>query len=89
MKLFSVFGKQLFGANYEGLKRQAEKLFGFEVVNNYDWIKDINVLDFLRDYDKVVENFEDAILRPKVVGLKTGKIYNLARDLSCANVIVL
>lgn len=38
---------------------------------------------------QVVENFEDAILRPKVVGLKTGKIYNLARDLSCANVIVL
>lgn len=38
---------------------------------------------------QVVENFEDVILKPKVVGLKTGKIYNLARDLSCANVIVL
>ena len=38
--------------NYEGLKQQAEKLFGFEVVNNLDWYKDINVVDFLRDYGK-------------------------------------
>ncbi len=38
--------------NFEGLKKQAEKIFGFEVVNNYDWIKDINVIDFLRDYGK-------------------------------------
>ncbi len=38
--------------NYEGLKKQAEKIFDFEVVNNYDWTKDINVLDFLRDYGK-------------------------------------
>ena len=38
--------------NIEGLRNQVEKIFGFEVVNNYDWIKDINVLDFLRDYGK-------------------------------------
>ena len=38
--------------NFIGLKNQAEKLFGFEVVNNYDWTKDINVIDFLRDYGK-------------------------------------
>ncbi len=38
--------------NYEGLKAQAEKLFGFEVVNNLDWYKDINMIDFLRDYGK-------------------------------------
>ena len=37
---------------------------------------------------RVVENFEEAILRPKVVGLKTGRVYDLARDLSCANIIV-
>lgn len=37
---------------------------------------------------RVVENFEESILRPKVVGLKTGRIYDLARDLSCANIIV-
>ena len=37
---------------------------------------------------RVVENYEEAILRPKVVGLKTGKIYDLAFDLSCANIII-
>lgn len=38
--------------NFECLKKQAEKLFGFEVVNNYDWSKDINFIDFLRDFGK-------------------------------------
>lgn len=38
--------------NFKGLKNQAEKIFGFEVVNNFDWTKDINVIDFLRDYGK-------------------------------------
>ena len=40
--------------NVEGLTKQAESIFGFEVVNNYDWIKDINTLDFLRDYGKYI-----------------------------------
>ncbi len=38
--------------NFIGLKKQAEDIFGFEVVNNFDWTKDINVIDFLRDYGK-------------------------------------
>lgn len=38
--------------NTKGLKEQAEKIFGFEVVNNYDWINNISVIDFLRDYGK-------------------------------------
>lgn len=38
--------------NVEGLKKQAEDIFGFEVVNNYDWSKNINFIDFLRDYGK-------------------------------------
>lgn len=38
--------------NFHGLKAQAEKVFGFEVVNNFDWIKDISTIDFLRDYGK-------------------------------------
>ena len=38
--------------NFECLKKQVEEIFGFEVVNNYDWTKDINVLEFLRDYGK-------------------------------------
>lgn len=38
--------------NIEGLTKQAKEIFGFEVVNNYDWTKDISVIDFLRDYGK-------------------------------------
>ena len=38
--------------NFESLKKQVEEIFGFEVVNNYDWTKNINVLEFLRDYGK-------------------------------------
>ena len=37
---------------------------------------------------KVVENYPDYILRPKVVGIKSGKVYDLGRDLSCANIII-
>lgn len=40
--------------NYESLKAQVEKLFGFEVVNNYDWINDMNVIDFFRNYGKFI-----------------------------------
>ncbi len=38
--------------NIECLTKQVKELFGFEVVNNYDWSKDINFIDFLRDYGK-------------------------------------
>ena len=38
--------------NYGCLKEQLEQLFGCEVVNNYDWSKDINFIDFLRDFGK-------------------------------------
>ncbi len=38
--------------NIAALTKQVKDLFGFEVVNNYDWTKDINTLDFLRDYGK-------------------------------------
>ena len=38
--------------NIECLTKQVKELFGFEIVNNYDWSKDINFIDFLRDYGK-------------------------------------
>ena len=38
--------------NIKCLTKQVKELFGFEVVNNYDWSKDINFIDFLRDYGK-------------------------------------
>ena len=48
----AMISKEQVNKNIEGLKAQVEKIFGFEVVNNYDWIKDISILDFLRDYGK-------------------------------------
>ncbi len=38
--------------NFNCLKEQLTKMFNCEVVNNYDWYKDINFIDFLRDYGK-------------------------------------
>lgn len=38
---------------------------------------------------KVVKNNSHYILRPTVVGLQTGKVYNLGEDINCANIIIL
>ena len=42
--------------NVESIKKQVEDIFDgkVEVVNNYDWTKDINILDFLRDVGKYI-----------------------------------
>lgn len=48
----AMISKDEVAHNFACLKKQAQDVFGFEVVNNYDWIKDINTLDFLRDYGK-------------------------------------
>lgn len=47
--------------NVAGLKAQMERIFEFgeeangaKLVNNYDWISKMNVIDFLRDYGKLV-----------------------------------
>ncbi len=47
-----IISKEEVEKNIKGLTEQAKKIFGFEVVNNWDWTKDINVIDFLRDYGK-------------------------------------
>ncbi|GAD16508.1 tyrosine--tRNA ligase [Lentilactobacillus otakiensis] len=43
--------------NQDALTAQMEKLFGqdgkFEIVNNYDWLSKLSLLDFLRDYGKL------------------------------------
>ena len=44
--------KETVDHNFNCLKKQLSDLFGCEVVNNYDWYKDINFIDFLRDYGK-------------------------------------
>ena len=61
--------------NIEGLTKQAKEIFGFEVVNNYDWTKDINILDFLRDYGKYF-NVNYMLAKDKVKSrLETGITY--------------
>ncbi len=44
--------KETLDYNYKRLRKQVEDIFGFEVVNNYDWSKNINFIDYLRDYGK-------------------------------------
>lgn len=44
--------REVIEKNYLGLRKQVEDIFGFKVVNNLDWYKDINMIDFLRDYGK-------------------------------------
>ncbi len=50
----SIISKEDVAKNLEGLKAQVTKILEgkAEVVNNYDWSKDINFIDFLRDYGK-------------------------------------
>ena len=42
--------------NFEKIKKQFKKIFGqdLEVLNNYDWFKNYNYIDFLRDIGKYV-----------------------------------
>ena len=40
--------------NVQSLTKQAKEIFWFEVVNNYDWSKDISTIDLLRDYGKYI-----------------------------------
>ena len=47
-----IISKEEVDKNIKGLTEQAKKIFGFEVVNNWDWTKDVNICDFLRDYGK-------------------------------------
>ncbi|MCI5879547.1 MAG: tyrosine--tRNA ligase [Bacillales bacterium] len=48
----AMITKEQLEYNYKKLRKQVEDIFGFEVVNNYDWSKDINFIDYLRDYGK-------------------------------------
>ena len=38
--------------NFNKIAAQVKGITGCEIVNNYDWIKDIDVISFLRDYGK-------------------------------------
>jgi len=70
-----MISKEEVRKNFQGLKKQAEEIFGFEVVDNYDWTKDINVIDFLRDYGKYF-NVNYMLAKDKVKSrLETGITY--------------
>lgn len=46
--------KKVVEQNFLKLKEQIQKIFPYEVVNNYDWVKDLTVIDFFRDYGKYI-----------------------------------
>lgn len=54
----NLLDEETLNHNLNGVKGQLEKFLNFEganaaeVVNNYDWFKDINFLDFIRDVGK-------------------------------------
>lgn len=48
-----VISKEYLEKNYIALKKQIEDLFGYTMVNNYDWYENLNFIDYLRDYGKL------------------------------------
>ena len=51
-----IIAKETLNKNLEGIRKQVSKIFDgmATVVNNYDWMKDYNYLDFLRDVGKYI-----------------------------------
>jgi len=51
-----IIAKETIDKNLEGIKSQVDKIFNgkAEIVNNYDWIKDMSYIDFLRDVGKYI-----------------------------------
>lgn len=51
-----IISKETVNNNLNGIKNQVLKLFNgnVEIVNNYDWMKNYNYLDFLRDIGKYI-----------------------------------
>lgn len=52
----ALISKEAVEKNLKGLEKQIKKLFNndVEIVNNYDWTKDMSVLDFFRDVGKYI-----------------------------------
>lgn len=47
-----LLSKEILDSNAKALHKQVSKLFNCQMVNNYDWISKISILDFLREYGK-------------------------------------
>jgi tyrosyl-tRNA synthetase len=51
-----IISKETVQKNLNGIKKQVDEIFNgqAEIVNNYDWTKDMTLIDFLRDYGKYI-----------------------------------
>lgn len=51
-----IIDKEVLNANLEGIRKQVDKIFAgkAEIVNNYDWFKGYEYLDFLRNVGKYI-----------------------------------
>ena len=51
-----IISKETLNKYFEGIKKQVSDVFNgnVEIVNNYDWFKDISWIDFLRDTGKYI-----------------------------------
>lgn len=53
-----IIDKKVLEENIKGISKQVKDIFknisNVEVVNNYDWTKNINIMDFLRDVGKYI-----------------------------------
>ena len=51
-----IISKEVLDRNLEGIKTQVDRIFNGKatIVNNYDWIKDMSYIDFLRDVGKYI-----------------------------------
>src|SRR5574344_616368 len=51
-----IISKETVDKNIEGIQKQIDKIFNgkAEVVNNYDWIKEIDLITFLREVGKYI-----------------------------------
>lgn len=48
----SMLTPEVLDHNFHALHAQISRLWGFPMVNNLDWTKDLSIIDFLRDYGK-------------------------------------
>lgn len=51
-----IISKETLAKNLEGIKNQVDKVFDgeAEIVNNYDWTKDVTITEFLREVGKYI-----------------------------------
>ena len=69
----SMLTPEVLKSNYDALHAQISKLWGFDMVNNLDWTKDITIIDFLRDYGKL---FNDPSIVRLLKSLPNKRLYN-------------